>query len=126
MLVQADQISRWVEKFRGDLRRVCADGLHHLAAARDDGLESGSCAVHHHVHHETWRRMSRPPQHPGSADFTHSVVKGCPAFVVGPDFPAEHAFIEVRRAGDVRSGNLDVTNLAVSKSRRHENDYRRK
>jgi hypothetical protein len=68
LLVQAERVARRIENFRGDLGRLRADGLRHLATARDDGL--------------------------------------------------------TRRTADVRGGDFDVTNLAVSKSRRHENDYR--
>ena len=41
------------------------------------------------------------------------------ARAVRPNIPAKHALIEMGRAGDVSSGDFDVTNFAVSKRWRH-------
>jgi hypothetical protein len=120
VLVDADDISTWIAKSRGDLRRIRSDGLHDLAAMGCDCRESGLCVINHEVDQETGLRGRRKPKNPPATDFADSIVERDLALVALPDIPTEYISVKLGRAGDVSGGNLDVTNLAVSKCWWHQ------
>src|SRR6266568_8024884 len=125
MLVEADYISAWISKARGNLRRVRSDGLDDFAATGNDGVKRRRHAVHIDIEEQADGCAGRAPEHPSAAHFADRVVKGGAAVTALADVPTEDFAIELRRARNVRGRHFEIANLAIRHCGRYESSFKK-
>jgi hypothetical protein len=116
MPVQAEYISRRIAK--GCCFRSCADanGLQKLASIRDYFLHCLWDIVDHDRDRKSRLGGRLAAGYPGPADFPQGVVRGDIPILANSEQPPEGFLVKEGRLFDIDRKDLQVTNLAISKT----------
>jgi hypothetical protein len=115
LLIQTQNISRWILEPCRYLGRIGANRLHDYAPIGGNLFDRGRYTVNHDVDEQSDLTHRLSTKHPSPANFTDPIVESDRAISARSQFPPEDCLIKIRRPLNIGSRNFDVANLAVGK-----------
>src|SRR2546423_8306406 len=119
LLIQADDVPRWIFEPRRNLRRIGPDLLNDASAIGPYRLERRGNAIDHDVDEKPGIACGGSTHLPGAAHATDSVVERGTTVAARSHLPAEYRYVELRRPFDIERRQLDVADFSVRRCRRH-------
>jgi hypothetical protein len=112
-LIKSNHIATRISEAGRNLRRIDPNRLHELSTMSDNGFDGGCNTVAPNVNQQPRSSGWWPPDDPSAADCASSVIECGGSIATLAKLPAEDFRIELRRAADVDSRDLDITDFSV-------------